>query len=68
MLIYFGYTTCPSICPANLQHMADGMDRLGAEGKEIVPIFVSIDPERDRPAVLKDYVGHFGDRVCRVDR
>ena len=62
MLIYFGYTTCPSICPANLQHMADGLDRLGAQKAEIVPIFVSIDPKRDRPDILKDYVGHFGDR------
>jgi len=61
MLIYFGYTTCPSICPTNLQHMADALDRLGGKAAGIVPIFVSIDPDRDRPDVLKDYVGHFGD-------
>ncbi|MGI9463786.1 MAG: SCO family protein [Aestuariivirgaceae bacterium] len=61
MLIYFGYTTCPSICPANLQHMADALDRLGDKAAGIVPIFISIDPGRDRPEVIKEYVGHFGD-------
>lgn len=61
MLIYFGYTSCPSICPANLQHMADALDRLGGKSEAIVPIFVSIDPGRDRPEILKDYVSHFGD-------
>lgn len=61
MLIYFGYTTCPSICPANLQHMADALDRLGDKADGIVPIFISIDPGRDRPEVIKKYVGHFGD-------
>jgi len=61
MLIYFGYTTCPSICPVNLQHMADALDRLGAKAAGIVPIFVSIDPGRDRPDVLKEYVEHFGE-------
>lgn len=62
MLIYFGYTTCPSICPANLQHMADALERLGDKAAGIVPIFVSIDPGRDRPEVVKEYVGHFGAR------
>ena len=62
MLIYFGYTTCPSICPANLQHMSNALDELGTQAEAIVPIFVSIDPARDRPEVLKDYVEHFGER------
>jgi len=62
MLIYFGYTTCPSICPANLQHMASALDQLGDKGENIVPIFVSIDPGRDRPDAVKEYVAHFGDR------
>lgn len=61
MLIYFGYTFCPTICPANLQHMADAQDRLGGEADNIVPIFVSIDPKRDTPEVLRDYVANFGD-------
>ena len=62
MLIYFGYTTCPSICPANLQHMADALARLGDKAADVVPIFISIDPGRDRPEVVGEYVGHFGDR------
>ncbi len=62
MLIYFGYTSCPSICPANLQHMASALDALGDKATAIVPIFVSIDPGRDRPEILQDYVDHFGER------
>lgn len=61
MLVYFGYTTCPSICPANLQHMADALERLGDRSMDIVPVFVSIDPARDRPEQLKEYVAHFGE-------
>lgn len=62
MLIYFGYTYCPDICPANLQHMADALDILADVSKNITPVFVSIDPGRDTPAVLKEYVANFGSR------
>ncbi len=62
MLIYFGYASCPSICPTNLQHMAEAIDELDDAAENIVPIFVSIDPDRDRPAILQDYVSHFGER------
>lgn len=62
MLITFGYANCPSICPANLMIMADALDRLGDGAKVIVPLFVSIDPGRDRPEVLKHFVTHFGER------
>ncbi len=62
MLITFGYTNCPSICPANLMIMADALDELGDEAKAIVPIFISVDPSRDSPEVLKNFIAHFGKR------
>lgn len=62
ILIYFGYTYCPDICPTNLQHMADALAQLGRRANAIVPIFISIDPGRDTPQVLKDYVANFNDR------
>lgn len=63
MLIFFGYTYCPDICPLNLQHGADALQALDEEkARQVVPIFVSIDPERDTPMVLKEYVANFGER------
>jgi protein SCO1/2 len=63
MLIFFGYTYCPTICPTNLQHMAQALDQLGDKADRIQPIFITIDPARDTPAVLKDYVAKFGSRI-----
>jgi len=62
MLVYFGYSTCPDICPTTLAVMADSLDRLGAKASRIVPIFVTIDPERDTPKVLKAYLKAFSPR------
>src|SRR5271170_5313888 len=53
MLVYFGYSYCPDVCPTTLAMMADALDRLGPAGRRIVPIFVTIDPARDTPKVLK---------------
>lgn len=59
-LIYFGFTYCPAICPTELQKIAQLMDALPAEiVAKIQPMLISIDPERDTPAVLKDYVSLF---------
>lgn len=63
MLIFFGYTFCPDICPTELQTVADAIDRMGPAGKKVAPIFVSVDPERDTVAVLKDYVRNFHPRL-----
>ncbi len=60
MLVYFGYTNCPDVCPTTLSVIARAMDKLGAQGKQIVPIFITVDPARDTPAVLKHYLGIFG--------
>ena len=59
MLVYFGYTHCPDACPTALQDMANAMDELGAEKKDVAILFITIDPERDTPAVMKDYVAAF---------
>lgn len=61
MLIYFGYTFCPDVCPTELQVMSSALDLLGTPAKRIQPIFISIDPERDTVAVLADYMTNFHD-------
>ncbi|MCZ4280970.1 SCO family protein [Kiloniella laminariae] len=63
MLIYFGYTFCPDVCPTSLTLLSDAMDIVEAKDPElaglVVPVFITVDPERDTVSALKDYVGHF---------
>ncbi|HMN71117.1 MAG TPA: SCO family protein [Rhodoblastus sp.] len=61
-LVYFGYTRCPDVCPVSLQTMALALGELGAIGERITPVFVTVDPERDTPKVVADYVAYFGPR------
>ncbi len=61
MLIYFGYTMCPDVCPTSLAVIADALNKVDPAGKKIAPIFITIDPERDTPKVLAPYVKEFGD-------
>jgi protein SCO1/2 len=61
-LIYFGYTFCPDVCPTTLAIMAAAMDKLGPAQERIVPIFITIDPARDKPEILKKYLAAFGPR------
>ena len=63
MLVFFGYTYCPDVCPTELQVMTAALDQLGPEADRIQPVFVSVDPARDTPEVLKAYVGNFGPRL-----
>lgn len=63
MLVFFGYTYCPDICPTELQVMTRAIQSMGPAGEKITPIFVSIDPERDTPKVLKSYVENFDPRL-----
>ncbi len=58
MLIYFGYSFCPDVCPTTLSVIAQALDKLG--DKRVVPVFITIDPERDTPRVLADYMKAFG--------
>ena len=63
MLIYFGFTYCPDVCPTTLIKMADVIDRLGEDSDNVNSIFISIDPERDKEEVIKDYVSAFHDKI-----
>lgn len=63
MLIYFGFTFCPDVCPTELQAMATAIDDLGASGEKVQPILISVDPARDTPAQLKSYVASFHPRL-----
>lgn len=63
LLIYFGYTYCPDICPLNLEHMAGAMDELGPLADRVQPLFITVDPERDKAELLKGYVSAFHPRL-----
>jgi protein SCO1/2 len=63
ILLFFGFTGCPEACPLAMQTVAAAMTSMGQRGKAIQPIFVTIDPERDRPDVLKDYLTNFSDKI-----
>jgi protein SCO1/2 len=67
-LIFFGFTHCPDICPATLQQLAVARRRVLDEGESIFPniILISVDPERDTPEVLAEYIGHFGAGVTGI--
>ena len=60
MLIYFGYSYCPDVCPTTLGVVAEALQKLGSQGQRVTPILITIDPERDTPKVLADYVKAFG--------
>lgn len=63
MLLYFGFTFCPDVCPTDLQTISAALDRLGPLGARVVPVFITIDPERDTPAVLGEYTKLFDERL-----
>ena len=62
-LVYFGYTHCPDVCPLGLQTMAEALDALGPSSAKITPVFVTVDPSRDTPQLMKDYVAFFHPRI-----
>ena len=63
MLIYFGYGFCPDVCPTELANMAAALDALGSKSENIQPLFITVDPERDTPEFLADYVVNFHPRL-----
>jgi len=63
MLVFFGFTSCPDICPAGLQLISAALENLGAKADRVTPIFISVDPERDRPQTLHAYVKNFSPRL-----
>lgn len=63
MLVYFGYTFCPDVCPTELQAVANALDALGPEADRIAPLFITIDPARDTQKAMADYVKLFSPRL-----
>lgn len=59
MLVFFGYTFCPDVCPVTLSVVSEALDLLGDKADRVTPVFISVDPARDTPEVLKDYVEAF---------
>ena len=66
LLVVFGYTHCPDVCPTTLMNVASAMNILGPEAKSIRPLFISVDPARDTPERLKEYVELFGPSFVRL--
>jgi cytochrome oxidase Cu insertion factor (SCO1/SenC/PrrC family) len=63
MLVYFGFSFCPDVCPTDLMAIGQVVDKLGPGGDEVQPLFVTVDPDRDTPAHLADYVPFFHTRL-----
>ncbi len=66
-LVYFGYSFCPDICPVDVQKLMRGLSQFektdAARGAKVVPMFITVDPERDTPAALKSFVGRYHPRL-----
>ncbi|RCS24924.1 SCO family protein [Phyllobacterium salinisoli] len=65
-VLFFGFTHCPDVCPTTLYELAGWLGQLGDEGKDLRAFFVTVDPERDTPEVMKAYTGNFTDRITGI--
>ena len=63
LMIYFGYTYCPDVCPTSLTYMSDALDLLGDTAARVTPMLITIDPARDTPEHLKEYAAYFHPRL-----
>ncbi len=63
LLVFFGYTYCPDVCPTTLTTITNALDQLGADGDKVTPVFISVDPERDTPEYLREYLAYFHPRL-----
>jgi cytochrome oxidase Cu insertion factor (SCO1/SenC/PrrC family) len=63
VVLYFGYTYCPDVCPTELQSISLALDKLGGAAEAVQPLFITVDPERDTPARLADFVSSFHPRL-----
>lgn len=63
VLCYFGYTFCPDVCPTELGYLARLLQALGPQAERLIPVFITVDPERDTPAKLAEYVPLFHPRL-----
>ena len=64
--LFFGFTHCPDVCPTTLAEMSGWFEALGDEGKDLQAYFVTVDPERDTPEIIGDYVSWVSDRITGV--
>jgi protein SCO1/2 len=62
VVVFFGYTQCPDVCPTTLAALAEAMKKLGAEADRVQVVFITVDPERDTPELLAKYVPSFDPR------
>jgi protein SCO1/2 len=62
-LVFFGFTHCPDICPTKLFEISETLRAAGSKGEKLRALFISVDPERDTPEVLKSYLGSFDPRI-----
>lgn len=60
VVVFFGYTQCPDVCPTTMAEIAEAKKLLGPDGARVQGVFITVDPERDQPELLKAYVGNFG--------
>ena len=63
LLVYFGYTYCPDVCPTTLNAVAGALDKLGSTADRLQPLFITVDPRRDTPEVMKQYTADFSPRL-----
>jgi protein SCO1/2 len=66
VVVFFGYTQCPDVCPTTLNDIAQMRKALGPDGARVQPVFVTVDPQRDTPEILKAYAASFGDDVVAL--
>ncbi len=59
VVVFFGFTQCPDVCPTSMAELAEVKQMLGADGDKLQAIFITVDPERDTPELLKAYMGNF---------
>ncbi len=62
-LVFFGFTNCPDVCPTTLYEMSEVLNRLGSDANKTAALFVTVDPERDTPEKLKQYISSFHPRI-----
>ena len=65
-LVFFGFTHCPDICPTTLFDVSEIFRALGPDAKNVRALFITVDPDRDTPAVMKDYLSSFDSRIIGV--
>ena len=66
VLLFFGFTQCPDFCPTALYGITQALEKLGPKADKLVPIFITVDPERDTPAQLKNYAQNFDKRIVML--